>query len=232
MNKRITQIFNRLSKEKIDYYLISSKDEYLNEYAPSHNRRLEWLTNFRGSNGTAMISKNKQYFFTDGRYLLQAEKELDKKFHIINSNAQDIFSIIASNVSNKKILIDFKVFSIAFIKKLILTAKLNSNEVLHDKENLIDQLWIDRPRENKKNFIFLKRNLYGMNTKSKIKKIFKKYNHDFFILSSSDSICWLLNIRGYDLPETPVIFSKMILSKSNIKLFLDLEKVPRILYHL
>ena len=83
MNKKISQIFKKLYKEKIDYYLISTKDEYLNEYAPSYNRRLEWLTNFKGSNGIAFISKNKQYLFTDGRYLLQAEKEIDKNFNII-----------------------------------------------------------------------------------------------------------------------------------------------------
>ncbi|MFL2661396.1 MAG: M24 family metallopeptidase [Alphaproteobacteria bacterium] len=228
MNKRISKVFKKLSKEKVDYYLISSKDEYLNEYAPSHKRRLEWLINFKGSNGIALISKKKQFFFTDGRYLVQAEKEIDKNFHIINSNLQDIFSVIANNVNGKKILVDFKIFSIGFIEKLILTAKLNSNEVIHDKENLIDQLWINRPKEHKRKFFFLKKSLYGLSVKNKIKKVFDNYNYDYFILSSSDSICWLLNIRGYDLPETPVIFSKLILSKTHTKLFLDLEKVPKL----
>ena len=150
MNKKISKVLKKLYKEKIDFYIISSKDEYLNEYAPSYNRRLEWLTNFKGSNGIAMISKNQKYFFTDGRYLLQAEKEIDKNFQIINSNSEDIFSLITNNVKYKKILIDFKIFSIDFIKKLKQIAKINSNEVIHDEKNLIDELWINRPSEEKK----------------------------------------------------------------------------------
>ena len=133
MNKRISQIFKKLSKEKIDYYLISSKDEYLNEYVPSYNRRLEWLTNFKGSNGIAMISKNKQYFFTDGRYLLQAEKEIDKNFNIIDSNSENIFSFFKNKIKGKKILVDFKIFSVEFMIKLIRTAKLNQDEFKGEK---------------------------------------------------------------------------------------------------
>ncbi len=154
MNKKISQILKKLYKEKIDYYLISSKDEYLNEYAPSYNRRLEWLTNFKGSNGIAMISKNKQYFFTDGRYVLQAEKELDKNFNIIDLNSENIFSFIEKKIKGKKILMDFKIFGVEFMIKLIRIAKLNSNHVIHDRVNLIDQLWTDRPVEKKKKFFF------------------------------------------------------------------------------
>ncbi len=80
----------------------------------------------------------------------------------------------------------------------------------------------------KKKIFFLKKKIYGLNTKKKVKKIYENHKYDYFILSSPDSICWLLNIRGYDLNETPITFSRMILSKKKIELFVDLEKIPKI----
>ena len=63
-----------ISLKKVDFYLISTNDENLLEYTPDQNKRLQWLTNFSGSNGIALISKKKIFFFTDGRYILQAKK--------------------------------------------------------------------------------------------------------------------------------------------------------------
>ena len=70
-------------KTKFDYYLVNSTDEFLNEYTPNSSMKLKWLTNFTGSNGIALIGKKNNYFFTDGRYTLQAKKEIDSSFKII-----------------------------------------------------------------------------------------------------------------------------------------------------
>ena len=82
MKKQINKIKNLVSitEEKgADYYLLSTSDEFLNEYVPEHNMRLKWLTNFSGSNGVALISKKKNFFFTDGRYILTGSKRIKKK---------------------------------------------------------------------------------------------------------------------------------------------------------
>ena len=73
--------------------------------------------------------------------------------------------------------------------------------------------------------LFFGKKISGEDTSKKKEKIFNKINYDFIILTSSESICWLLNLRGFDLEHTPVVFSRAILTKGSIKLFLDLSKL-------
>ena len=75
---KLKELVNITEDKGADYYLLSTADEFLNEYVPEYNMRLKWLTNFSGSNGVALISRKKKIFFTDGRYILQAHKELEK----------------------------------------------------------------------------------------------------------------------------------------------------------
>ena len=77
MINNLEKLKKEISLKKIDFYVISTNDENLLEYTPDQNKRLQWLTNFSGSNGIALISKKKKYFFTYGRYILQSKKEID-----------------------------------------------------------------------------------------------------------------------------------------------------------
>ena len=77
MNEKIRSL-ERIIKKCGDVYILPSTDEFLNEYTPQYNKRLKWLTNFTVSNGFAIISKFHSVLFTDGRYMLQAVKELEK----------------------------------------------------------------------------------------------------------------------------------------------------------
>ncbi len=226
MENNLNKVLKELSKNKNDFYMISSSDENLDEYVPEENKRLRWLTNFSGTNGIALISKKKKYFFTDGRYLLQAKKEIKKDFQIIDLSDEDFFSFIKKTISNKKLLIDFRLFKVNFIKNLIKISQLISLKIKHDNNNLIDKIWENRPTEKKREFFFLNHEISGENTSSKKKKIFANSKYDYIILTSSASICWLMNIRGYDLEHTPLVFCKAIITKSYTKLFIDKSKIP------
>ena len=213
-----------ISLKKVDFYLISTNDENLLEYTPDQNKRLQWLTNFSGSNGIALISKKKIFFFTDGRYILQAKKEIDSKFEIIDLQNENFFSFLQHNIKNKKILIDYRIFNIRFIKELKRIAKFNSIRIYHDKKNIIDQIWDRKNEKSQKSCFFLEKKISGEDTFSKKERILNKINYDFLILTSSESICWLMNLRGFDLEHTPIVFSRAILTKTSIKLFIDLNK--------
>ena len=84
--ERIDLLKNLCKKYKLDAYLITSSDEYLNEYVPESKQRLRWLTGFTGSNGIFLYFDKKCYFFTDGRYILQAKSELQKQIKIFESS--------------------------------------------------------------------------------------------------------------------------------------------------
>ena len=231
MKDNIKSLIKKLFSHKFDAYILSSSDEFLNEYVPSYNRRLLWLTNFSGSNGIAIISKTKRILFTDGRYLLQAKKQIPKNFDIFDISLVNLYEYLKENFKNKKILLDTKLFKKDFVDRLIFNLKKVNSFIVHDKYQMIDKLWINRPMEEKNKIFKLKNNLSGCSTKKKINQILKIHNNmDFIIVSSPESVCWLLNIRGKDLEYTPIVMSRLILSKNEIKVFVDKSKIKKELF--
>ena len=113
--KNLKSLKKKLKLSGNDYYLINTSDEFLNEYVPESEMKLRWLTNFSGSNGMALIGLDKQYFFTDGRYTQQAEKELDKSFVIFDSGRINFFKFMCESMKYKKILVDTKTFRYDFL---------------------------------------------------------------------------------------------------------------------
>ncbi len=226
MADNLTNLINEISRKNIDYYMISSSDENLLEYVPKQNMRLKWLTNFSGSNGIALISKKKKYFFTDGRYILQAKKEINQKFEIVDLTNKCLFNFLKQKINRIKLMLDYRFFTVRFIKELKKIEKSRLIKVYHDKKNIIDHLWENRPQEIKKSFFFLGEKFSGESIVEKKRKLFSNAKFDYLVLTSSDSVCWLMNIRGYDLQHTPIVFCKAIISRSYVKLFVDKEKHP------
>ena len=170
--------------------------------------------------------QEKKYFFTDGRYILQAKKEIDSKFKIIDLQSESFFSFLQKNIKHKTMLIDYRIFNIKFVKELKRIAELNSIKIYHDKKNIIDKIWDRKVKKSQKYCFFLEKKISGEDTLSKKERIFNKINYDFLILTSSESICWLMNLRGFDLEHTPIVLCRAIVTKTTIKLFTDLNKFP------
>ncbi len=226
MNEKIRSLLKELSKIGGDVYILPSTDEFLNEYTPHYNKRLQWLTNFTGSNGFAIISKFHSVLFTDGRYMLQAAKELENSFKVINLSNENIFKYLKDNFKNKKIILDTRLFKKDFVDNL--HKFYTESFIKHDRIQIVDKIWIDRPKEKVEKIFLLDKKYSGITADKKIKnlkELFKKY--DFLILSSPESVCWLLNIRGFDLPNTPLVFCRAILSKKEIKFFIDKSKISK-----
>ena len=143
INDNLKTLCSFLKKKKTDYYFISTSDEYLNEYVPEYNMRLKWLTNFSGSNGYALLSEEKNFFFTDGRYLQQAKKELPKSFKIFDLNKENLINFFAG-FKNKKILTDTKCFSKNLIFEILKKLQQSNSKLIHDRKNLIDYIWLEK----------------------------------------------------------------------------------------
>ena len=128
IKNNLKTLYSFLKKKKTDYYFVSTSDEFLNEYVPDYNMRLKWLTNFSGSNGYALVSEKKNFFFTDGRYLQQANKELPKNFKIFDLNKENLVKFFGS-LKNKSVLVDTKCFSKNFIIEISKILENYSEEV-------------------------------------------------------------------------------------------------------
>ena len=204
----------KFKKYKIDGYIVPKNDEYFSEYAK--NDRLKKISNFSGSAGIAVILKKKNYLFVDGRYTIQATQQSAKNFNIIEIHKKLPHTII----KNLKLGYDPKVFTSKNLKNYFLY-----NSLISIDNNLIDQIFKFKERPTK-SFYSLEKNIVGESYKSKILKIInyiKSSSADYLFVTAPENIAWLLNIRGYDNPNSPIPNARLIISK-NKKLFLITKK--------
>ena len=220
---------NRLSKLKtifikynIDGYLVPKNDHYFNEYIDTKKDRLRFVSGFTGSAGIALILKNNNYLFVDGRYIEQAKKQSSRNFKIIDSSKQSVAQCI--NDLKLKIGFDSKLIKHSWYKQI----KNNSN-LTEIRENLIDLIWKPK-KENVRKEAYILENCYSgnnyINKISKIKKILKLNKRKSFFISSSENICWLLNIRGKDSAFSPILNSQGLLTDKKLFIFSEKNKIP------
>ena len=222
MIKNIQILRTKFKKYNIDGYIVPKNDDFFTEY--SKINRLKIISNFSGSAGLAVILKKKNYLFTDGRYTLQSQIECGKNFKIIKYEKL----INCSLFKGLKLGVDPTLFTYRQIQKMF----LKYNKIKFINENLIDE--IEKPKLNNKfPFYSLKKNIVGESSKSKINKIsnyLKKNKSDFIFISAPENVAWILNIRGSDVPNTPMPNSRLIIGKTKkIYLISKIEKCKKIL---
>ena len=222
--EKIKKLKKYFKEENIDGYIIPKNDEFFGEYIADYNDRLNYISNFSGSYGFALILKNMSYLFVDGRYTLQAKAQSGKLFNIITFPHKMPNDIL----KDKKLTIGFDPKLFTNQSKNIFFNKKNY-KLKPLKGNLIDKIWKRKIRKNIKKFYLMPKNSIGDNYKSKITKIIsylKKNNLDYQFITASENCAWLLNIRGGDSKYTPIPHCYILIKKNkSIKLFCDLKKI-------
>ena len=209
---RIKILRKKFKDFKIDGYIIPKNDEFFSEYA--ENNRLKNISNFTGSAGLAIILKKNNYLFVDGRYTIQAKNESGKNFKVIEIHKNLPSSVVKSG-------------TLGFDPHLFTSNKLknyfsNNVTLVSINENLIDKIYKNKLKKTKP-FFSLPKKITGESHKSKIKKIinFLKLNKaDYLFVSASENVAWLLNIRGYDNPTSPIPNSRLIVGKDKTLLLI------------
>ena len=215
IKKRIDQLRKKFINLKIDGYIVPKNDEFFSEY--SKKDRLKFISNFSGSAGYAIILKKKNYLFVDSRYTIQAELESKDQFKIIK----------LEDIVNCKL---FKNITIGFDPKLFTSNQISNfflkfNKVKKIDINLIDTLmkqssFISKP------FFSLSKNIVGQSHLDKIKKVsnfLKKNNSDYLFVSAPENVAWILNIRGFDNPNSPIPNCRLLINNKN-RFFLIAER--------
>jgi len=215
IKERINKLRKQFKNYRIDGYVIPKNDEFFSEY--TNKDRLKFISNFTGSAGYAIILKKKCFLFVDGRYSIQAKIESGKNFKIV-----DYSKIVNMNVCKDLNLgIDPSLFTSNQIKKFF----FKNNKVTFIKKNLIDNIFRFKSKK-KLPFYSLDKKITGEGHQMKISKVLsylKRYNCDYLLVTAPENIAWVLNIRGYDNPTSPIPNSLLIISK-NKKIFLIAEK--------
>ncbi len=222
MKKNIQTLRKKFEKYKIDGYVIPKNDDYFTEY--SKINRLKIISNFSGSSGLAIILKNKNYLFTDGRYTIQSQLESGKNFKIFGFEKL----INCSLFKNLTLGIDSRLFTHSQINNYF----LKNNKIKYINNNLVDE--IKKEKVNFKiPFFSLDKNIVGESSNSKINKIskyLKKNKSDYIFITAPENVAWLLNIRGGDSPNSPIPNSRLIISKTKkIMLVSNKEKCKKLI---
>ena len=206
----INKLKQKFKRYEIDGYIIPKNDEFFSEYA--NPNRLKIVSNFSGSAGMALILKDKNYLFVDGRYTLQAKLESGKKFKIHEITKVNPKQILSKFKNKLKIGFDPKLFTNQSLKKQFLP----HCNLIAINDNLVDQLSITKKLNGQK-FYQLNSKDVGETTRSKISRLINymsKKKIDNIFISAPENVSWLLNLRGYDNPNSPIPNCRLILSKS------------------
>ncbi len=223
--EKIREIKNKLKEFDLDGYLIPKNDEFFNEYVPLHQDDLQYVTNFSGSYGLALILKKRNFLFVDGRYTVQANNESGRNFKILPHPL-----LIKKNnlkLKNNRIGFDPKLFNEYFMEKFAKNLGFESIAVNNNLVKLVREK--KKNFKNKKKFYVLDKKVTGKSCSSKVKNL-KKYfiqnKIDIMFVTSSENIAWLLNIRGHDSNYSPLPNCYLLIDKKmGFYLFCNLDKI-------
>ena len=209
---RIKILKEKFKDLEIDGYIIPKNDEFFSEYA--ENDRLKNISGFTGSAGLAIILKKNNYLFVDGRYTIQAKNESGKNFKVIKIHK----NLPSSIIKNCKLGFDPHLFTSSKLKNYF----SNNITLVAINENLIDNIYKNKLKKTK-SFFSLPQKIAGESHRSKINKIinFLEFNKtNYLFISAPENVAWLLNIRGYDNPTSPIPNSRLIIGRDKTLLLI------------
>lgn len=209
--KRLSDLRAELERRKLDGFIIPRSDEYLGEYVPDGAERLAWLSGFTGSAGTAIVLDDRGIVLSDGRYTIQLRQEVDAGlFEVGDSTHIKTGEWLAEHAQGKVIGYDPKIHAARFVHALE-EAGVTLSPV---SSNPLDAVWIDRPDAPDTQVEIFPDDIAGRTSQEKIAGIaaaLKEDGVDCAVITASDSIAWLLNIRARDIAHIPVALSYAVI---------------------
>lgn len=223
---KLTHLRKLIASSELDGWLVPRSDEHQGEYVAPYAERLFWATGFDGSAGMAIILKDKAAIFVDGRYTLQAKKQVDAGlFEVVHSADVTPGQWLAKNAAGMEIGFDPWLHTEAEINRYQQACQGLDIELVAIDGNLIDDAWLDQPEMPLDPILAYDEALAGESRAAKCLRLgmeLMSKKVDAAIITSLDSIAWLLNIRGSDIPCTPVALAYAILySNGKVDLFID-----------
>ena len=226
--ERILELQEKMQELNIDMYLVPTADFHQSEYVGDYFKARKWLSGFSGSAGTLLVTDDQAYLWTDGRYFIQAAKELEDTgvtlMKMREPGVPTVDEFLEMNLAKGSCLAcDGRVISVSQGKAY--------KKMMEDKggrfycqEDLLDGIWNDRPELSKEPAYLVDIKYVGTSREEKIEMVrraMKKYEADVHILSRLDDIAWRLNIRGNDIIYNPVVLSYVIVKADEVTFYVQ-----------
>ena len=227
--QRVQALRELMAKHGVDAYVIPSGDEHASEYPAESDLRRGYITGFTGSAGSAIVTTDKALLFTDGRYFLQAGQQLEPSVWTLmkqgEPNVPTWQEYLSKNLPAKsKIGMDPALISADDAKDITAELTKIGSSLVSIRENLVDQVWSDRPARPGQPIFVLKDEIAGRSSSDKIGELrdeIKKKSAHGFVANMLDEVAWLFNLRGTDVPYNPVFFSFAIVLLDKVLLYVN-----------
>lgn len=232
VSERIAKLRALMAEKGIDAYVVPTADFHQSEYVGEHFKARKYITGFSGSYGTAVICQDDAGLWTDGRYFFQATNELEgsgvRLMKMFVGDTPSVTEYLADKIpEGGKVGFDGRVLSMDEGKEYE-DALSPKNISIDYEEDLIDQIWEDRPPLSDKPAFFLEEKYSGESSAHKlerVRKIMKDNGATVHIIASLDDTGWLLNVRGDDIDFFPLLLSYSIVRMDGVDLYVDETKL-------
>ncbi len=233
MKVRLNALRTELARQGLDGFIIPRTDEYQGEFLPPGAERVAWLTGFTGSAGVAVVLKDRAVVMTDGRYQIQVRRQVDGAlFETGDSTKIPAADWLAEHAAEGSVIgYDPRLHTVEQLRVLEMKCR-NAGLVLKAcAVNPVDAIWTDRPAPPESAVAIFPEVYAGRSAHDKRQDLAaaltKKKAHAY-VFTLPDSIAWLLNIRGGDVPHTPVALSYAVLHEADggVDWFINPERVP------
>ncbi|MFZ1173934.1 MAG: aminopeptidase P family protein [Bradyrhizobium sp.] len=231
LTARLSAFREELTKRNLSGFVVPRADQQQNEYVPPSEERLAWLTGFTGSAGLAIVLAHEAALFVDGRYTLQAGKQVDTKAWGVEPLVDPPPETwLAQHLSpGDRLGFDPWLHTTAVAEKLSLACEKAGAELVAVDSNAVDAVWTERPAQPLAPVTLHGPQFSGEAEVDKLKRIeaeIAKLNADALVLSDSHAVAWTFNIRGGDVAHTPLPLSYALVPKTGRPtLFIDHRKL-------
>lgn len=233
VQERIEQLRKLMQERGIDVYYMPNADDHLSdEYTADYFKCKSYMSGFSGDSGCTIITKDFAGLWTDGRYFTQAEDELEGTgVELMRMGQEGVPTAVNFAIDNtpENGLLGFDGSVVSSGDALMISDALKKkNAKMHVDEDLVGMIWNDRPSLPMEKVYVLDTKYTGTDAKQRIEMVreeMKKKNADVLILTLLEDPCWLLNIRGNDIPCTPVTYAFAMVTNDDVFYYVDEEKI-------
>ncbi len=232
---KVAALRQLMKKHKIDAYYIPSADPHQSEYLPEDWKFRAWLSGFTGSMGELIVGARKAGLWTDGRYWLQAEKELPGSgidlMKMGHPDTPEMTAWVGTQLKKGQAIgMDPSVVSVSAAASFEKAMTARGLKVKFVTPNLVAQLWSDRPDQVLAPMVNHPVKFAGESVASKLKRVrgaMKEQGVKAHVIGALDQVAWLFNVRSKDIAFTPVVTAYAIVTDRGATLYVDSRKVGK-----
>jgi Xaa-Pro aminopeptidase len=234
---RVAALRAELVRRGLDGFIVPRADRYQNEYVPPCAERLAWLTGFTGSAGVAIVLADRAVIFVDGRYQVQVGEEVDGAVFTVEHQVErpPAAWIEATLKAGQKLGYSPWLHTVDGAEQLAKACAAAGASLVPVADNPVDAIWSNRPAPPLGAVVLHDLRYAGEEATAKIARVraeMQKLAADALVVSDPQAVCWLFNIRGSDVPHTPVVLAFALMPKEGApSLYVDARKLSNEVRH-